>query len=62
MSVRPQYGETWVYESIVGALPGVDLSEAQAVAIQLKTRPTRRMASALREGRRPHSEAGSILE
>lgn len=35
MSVRPQYGETWVYESIVGALPGVDLSESQAVALQL---------------------------
>jgi hypothetical protein len=35
VSVRPQYGETWVYESIVGALPGVDLSESQAVALQL---------------------------
>ena len=35
MSVRPQYGETWVYESIVGALPGIDLSESQAVALQL---------------------------
>lgn len=35
MSVGPQYGETWVYESIVGALPGVDLTEGQAVAIQL---------------------------
>lgn len=35
MSVRPQYGDTWVYESIVGALPGIDLSEAQAVALQL---------------------------
>ena len=35
MSFRPQYGETWVYESIVGALPGVDLSEQQAVALQL---------------------------
>ena len=31
---RPSYGETWVYESIVGALPGVDLSEAQAVGVQ----------------------------
>ena len=35
VSVPPQYGETWVYESIVGALPGVDLSEPQAVALQL---------------------------
>jgi hypothetical protein len=33
-SSRPSYGETWVYESIVGALPGVELSEAQAVGIQ----------------------------
>lgn len=35
MSAGPQYGETWVYESIVGALPGVDLTEAQAVALQI---------------------------
>ena len=35
MTVGPQYGETWVYESIVGALPGVDLTEGQAVAIQI---------------------------
>ena len=30
-----EYGETWVYESIVGALPGLSLSDTQAVAIQL---------------------------
>ena len=30
-----EFGETWVYESIVGALPGVDISEALAVTIQL---------------------------
>lgn len=29
-----EHGETWTYESIVGALPGVDLSEPQAVAFQ----------------------------
>lgn len=29
-----EYGEAWTYESIVGALPGVDLSEPQAVAFQ----------------------------
>jgi hypothetical protein len=29
------YGETWVYESIVGALPGVDVSSRAAIAIQL---------------------------
>ncbi len=33
--MRPEYGETWVYESIVGALPGVDLTRGEAVAIQL---------------------------
>jgi hypothetical protein len=30
----PDYGETWVYESIVSALPGVDLSDRAAVAFQ----------------------------
>jgi hypothetical protein len=30
----PEYGETWVYESIVGALPGVDISERLALVIQ----------------------------
>lgn len=29
-----EYGEAWAYESIVGALPGVNLSEPQAVAFQ----------------------------
>ncbi|MEF8841881.1 MAG: hypothetical protein V5A62_09690 [Haloarculaceae archaeon] len=32
---RPDYGETWVYESIVGALPGIDLPRPVAVGIQL---------------------------
>jgi hypothetical protein len=31
---RPDYGETWVYESIVGAIPGVKISAPLAVAIQ----------------------------
>jgi hypothetical protein len=31
----PQYGETWVYESIVGALPGASLSGRAAVALQI---------------------------
>ncbi|MFB6150784.1 MAG: hypothetical protein ABEJ40_03170 [Haloarculaceae archaeon] len=31
---RPEYGETWAYESIVGALPGVALSERAAFAVQ----------------------------
>ncbi|MFC4246939.1 hypothetical protein ACFOZ7_07995 [Natribaculum luteum] len=29
-----EYGETWVYESMVGAIPGVDVSERVALAIQ----------------------------
>ena len=32
---RPEYGETWVYESIVGALPGIQLPTWAALAIQL---------------------------
>jgi len=33
-SPTPEYGETWVYESIVGAIPGVELSPAVAVTVQ----------------------------
>ncbi|MEF8851543.1 MAG: hypothetical protein V5A28_03850 [Haloarculaceae archaeon] len=29
-----EYGETWVYESIIGAVPGVDLSRRAAFAVQ----------------------------
>ena len=32
--MAPQYGETWVYESLVGAIPGVTLSDRAALAIQ----------------------------
>ncbi|MFC3477805.1 DUF7530 family protein [Halobacterium litoreum] len=28
------YGETWVYESIVGAIPGIDIADRHAVVIQ----------------------------
>ena len=28
------YGETWVYESIVGAIPGIDISDRLAVLVQ----------------------------
>ncbi|MBX0322717.1 hypothetical protein EGH21_06705 [Halomicroarcula sp. F13] len=34
-SPHPEYGETWVYESIVGALPGIRLPTWAALAIQL---------------------------
>lgn len=30
-----RYGDTWVYESIVGAIPGIDLTDREAIAIQL---------------------------
>ncbi|MFT4881772.1 MAG: hypothetical protein ACI9CA_002461 [Natronomonas sp.] len=33
-SAGTQYGETWVYESIIGALPGVDISPGLALLIQ----------------------------
>ncbi|MEM4780650.1 MAG: hypothetical protein QXG03_03680 [Halalkalicoccus sp.] len=32
---EPEFGEAWTYESIVSALPGVDLSDRVAVAFQL---------------------------
>jgi hypothetical protein len=35
MARGPEYGDTWVYESIVGALPGIDLRESEAIALQL---------------------------
>jgi hypothetical protein len=31
---EPEYGDTWAYESIIGALPGFSLSTRLAVAIQ----------------------------
>ncbi|WP_336342887.1 DUF7530 family protein [Halalkalicoccus ordinarius] len=32
---EPDYGDTWVYESIVSALPGIELSNWTAVVLQL---------------------------
>ncbi|PSQ58731.1 MAG: hypothetical protein BRD23_06035 [Halobacteriales archaeon SW_9_67_25] len=31
---RPEYGETWVYESIVGALPGIAIGPRSALVLQ----------------------------
>jgi hypothetical protein len=31
---RPEYGETWVYESLVGAVPGVNVPTWVAIALQ----------------------------
>ncbi|UWG49035.1 putative membrane protein [Halanaeroarchaeum sp. HSR-CO] len=33
--LRLKYGETWVFESIVGAIPGIDVSDRTALALQL---------------------------
>ena len=35
MSTEPDFGDAWTYESIVSALPGIDLSDRVAVAFQL---------------------------
>jgi hypothetical protein len=32
---EPEFGETWTYESIVGALPGIEVSTTLALTIQL---------------------------
>jgi hypothetical protein len=34
MAPPSRFGETWVYESIVGAVPGISLTPARAVAVQ----------------------------
>ncbi|MFB6092036.1 MAG: hypothetical protein ABEK02_03385 [Haloquadratum sp.] len=34
-SDRVEYGDAWVYESIVGAIPGVRLTDWQAIALQV---------------------------
>ncbi|SFF77050.1 hypothetical protein SAMN04488063_0218 [Halopelagius inordinatus] len=34
-AAQTEYGEAWVYESIVGALPGIELTDGQAIALQL---------------------------
>ncbi|MFB6219831.1 MAG: hypothetical protein ABEH90_00200 [Halolamina sp.] len=33
--MAPNYGETWAYESLVGAVPGLDLSDRMALGVQL---------------------------
>ncbi|AFK17845.1 hypothetical protein E6P09_03600 [Haloferax mediterranei ATCC 33500] len=35
MNDTTEYGETWVYESIVGALPGVNIGERGAIVLQI---------------------------
>lgn len=35
MAPEPDFGDAWTYESIVSALPGIDLSDRVAVAFQL---------------------------
>lgn len=31
----PEYGDTWVYESLVGSLPGITLSDRAAIGLQV---------------------------
>lgn len=31
---RPEYGDTWVYEGIIGAIPGLELGLRRALAVQ----------------------------
>jgi len=33
--MKPEFGETWVYESLVGAIPGLHLSASTAIAVQV---------------------------
>lgn len=33
--MRPEFGEAWVYESLVGAIPGLHLKTSTAIAIQI---------------------------
>jgi hypothetical protein len=33
-AARTRYGETWVYEGIIGALPGIDIPPGVALAVQ----------------------------
>ncbi len=33
--MHPKYGETWVYESLVGTIPGIRLSPGRAIAVQI---------------------------
>jgi hypothetical protein len=50
MTRTPEYGETWVYESIVGALPGFDLSDRLAIGIQFAIFEVALLAVAARYG------------
>ena len=58
----PDYGETWAYESIVGAVPGIDISTRLAVAIQVGVFQTAVLAFAvLRDGRLTRPEAAVLF-
>jgi hypothetical protein len=57
---RPEYGETWVYESLVGALPGVDLSARAAVGVQFLLFESAVLALGLVYGRPGAAVAGTV--
>lgn len=56
----PEYGETWVYESLIGALPGIDLPVGGAVAIQFVVFETSILALAWYYGLWDAAIAGTI--
>jgi len=56
----PEYGETWAYESIVGALPGIDLSTRAAVALQFLVFETAILALAAVYGLWTAAVAGTV--
>lgn len=56
----PEYGETWTYESIVGALPGIDLSTRAAVTLQFLVFETAILALAAVYGLWTAAIAGTV--
>ncbi len=57
--MEPEYGETWAYESIIGALPGIDLSPREAIALQLAVFEVSVLALAWYYGLRTAAIAGT---
>ncbi|MFB6171748.1 MAG: hypothetical protein ABEJ23_04390 [Haloarculaceae archaeon] len=56
----PDYGETWTYESLVGALPGVDVPRRVALAVQFGAFEVATLAVALYYDRPAAGLAGTV--
>ncbi|WP_313696048.1 DUF7530 family protein [Halorarum halobium] len=56
----PAYGDAWTYESIVGAVPGTDLSTAAAVTIQVVSFEAAVLALAAAYGLPDAAVAGTV--